>query len=63
MKVWASKIWAFQYNDCYYESSYETMSLHKTKEGAEGAMDKHKRKHPNPYEWQLWRVEPMTVED
>ena len=35
-------IYGFLYNSCVHESSYATMSLHKTKEGAEAAMNKHK---------------------
>ncbi len=36
------KIYQFLYCDCIHESSYTTLSLHKTKEGAELAMNTHK---------------------
>ena len=35
-------IYEFLYCSCIHESSYATMSLHRTKEGAEKAMKKHK---------------------
>lgn len=36
------KIYAFMYNDCVHESAYGVVSLHRTPEGAESAMVKHK---------------------
>ncbi len=36
------KIYEFLYCSCIYESSYATMSLHRTKAGAYKAMKKHK---------------------
>ena len=57
------QVWAFQYNDCYHESSFATMSLHKTKEGAERAMQGDQRDNPNPEKWQLWQVVVITVEE
>lgn len=38
-----NKLWAFLYNSCIHESSYATMSLHFSKEGAEQAMKEHKK--------------------
>lgn len=35
------KVFGFFYNSCIHESAYGLMSLHKTKEGAEAAMQKH----------------------
>jgi len=35
-------IYEFLYCSCVHESSWATMSLHKTKEGAKKAMKKHK---------------------
>jgi len=37
-------VYAFLYNGCVHESSYATMSLHKTEAGAIAAMTKHKEK-------------------
>ena len=36
------KVYAFLYNSCIYESAHATMSLHKTRKGAEMAMEVHK---------------------
>jgi hypothetical protein len=38
------KIWQALYNHMTYESSAETLSLHKSKEGAEMAIKKHKHR-------------------
>ena len=35
------KVWKFMYNSSCHESAYATISIHKTKEGAESAMNKH----------------------
>lgn len=43
-------LWAFLYNSCIHESSYATVSLHYTKEGAEKAMALHKEEKRK--EWQ-----------
>jgi len=37
-------LYAFLYNCCIYESSWATVSLHYSKEGAEKAMQEHKQK-------------------
>lgn len=44
------KLFAFLYNGCIHESSYATMSLHITKEGAEKAMEAHKKQAIIEYE-------------
>ncbi len=36
-------IYKFEYNDMIYESSSYTISVHKTREGAERAMSNHKK--------------------
>lgn len=36
------KIFRFHFNSCTFESSYETISIHKTKKGAYKAMKTHK---------------------
>ncbi len=42
MKKKEQIIYEFLYCECIHESSYASLSLHKTKEGAEKAMKKHK---------------------
>jgi len=37
------KVFAAVYCDCIYESAYGTLSLHKTREGAERAIENHKK--------------------
>ena len=34
-------VYEFWYNPCYYESEKECISLHRTREGAERAMEQH----------------------
>ena len=36
------KVYEALYNDCIHESSFATISIHKTKEGAEKAIHEHK---------------------
>ena len=73
------KVYAFLYNSCIYESAYATMSLHKTRKGAEMAMAFHKaekeKEHwdiynrPDDYytspfgEHEDWRVEEIEVQN
>jgi hypothetical protein len=40
----SSCLYAFLYNSCIHESSWATVSLHYSKEGAEKAMQEHKQK-------------------
>ena len=35
-------VYAFMYCDCVFESAFATISLHRSKEGAEKAMEAHK---------------------
>ena len=42
-------VYQFLYNDCIHESSYATISLHKTKEGAEKALNEHRN-----FEFEAW---------
>lgn len=37
-----SKVYGFMYNECIHESSWATVSLHTSREGAEIALEKHK---------------------
>ena len=58
-----NKVYAFQFNDCIYESTYATMSLHRTKKGAYLAMRKYLleewnktlEKHHNWEKWEYFR--------
>lgn len=38
------KVWRFLYCPCIHESAWGTVSLHKTKESAENALEEHKAK-------------------
>lgn len=54
-----NKIYAFKYCDCIHESSYATISLHRTKSGAYSAMRKHLLKEWNRslekhHNWEKW---------
>jgi hypothetical protein len=42
MSIEKEIIWAFMYNDSVCESAYHTVSLHRTNEGAQKALDIHK---------------------
>lgn len=73
------KLYEFLYNDCTHESACETVSLHRTKEGAQKAMEKHKiedkQRHYSmykdgketqkewPYDWQYWGVKSIRVRE
>lgn len=71
-------VYAFMYCGCIYESSFATVSLHRTKEGAEKAMEAHKAEkkewHDKMYadedeedfqfgEFEDWIVEPIEILD
>jgi hypothetical protein len=72
-------VWAFGYNPCIHESATATVSLHRTKRGAEIAMEFHKDECRKEYEhmdkemgpgWQLgfgmheeWDVFPIEIKD
>lgn len=72
-------VYAFLYNSCIHESAFATMSLHKTRKGAEMAMEFHKAQkekdhweiydRPEDYytspfgEYEVWMVEEMEVQD
>lgn len=44
------KAYLAQYNDCIYESSFATLSVHLSKEGAEKAVQEHKDKKYKEWE-------------
>ena len=69
-------LYAFLYNSCIHESSWATVSLHYSKEGAEKAMQEHKQKaldefnemyaNDNEFDFKFgehedWCVEPVEV--
>ena len=69
-------LYAFLYNSCIHESSWATVSLHYSKEGAEKAMQEHKQKELDKFnemyandnefgfkfgEHEDWRVQPIEV--
>jgi hypothetical protein len=43
-------VWAFLYCPCIHESSFATVSLHKTEKGAEIAMEFHKENERKEHE-------------
>lgn len=45
-----SYVWAFLYCHCIHESSFGTVSLHKTEKGAEIAMEFHKENERKEHE-------------
>lgn len=51
------KVYEFWYNNCIYESAAACMSLHRTKKGAEMAMEFHKEEKRKEYE-ELYKDEP-----
>ena len=69
-------IYAFLYNSCIHESSWATISLHYSKEGAEKAMLEHKQNKLDEFiriygidnefdfkfgEHENWCVEPVDI--
>ena len=55
------KLFAFNYCDCIYESSYATVSLHISREGAEAAMNEHIRIAKEEYdEYTQWHKDEMN---
>ena len=66
------KIYAAQYNPCYHESSYGTLSLHRTYQGACVAVRQHEKKILEEWkdmgydavpEYELWRVQEIDLEE
>lgn len=53
-------IYEFLYNSSTEESSYATMSLHRTKEGAEKAMEKHKAKERRKWN-KMYKNQPELI--
>jgi hypothetical protein len=68
-------LYAFLYNPMIHESGYITISIHRTREGAEKAMEWHKKesieediencgKHDPEWDsYKRWKVEEITIKD
>ncbi len=54
-----SKVFEFMYCSCIHESAWATMSIHRTREGAESAMNAHKEKAKADYESDMEGYEPI----
>ena len=50
-------VYSFLYNGCIHESSYATMSLHRTKKGAMDALKKHKLERMKKHSEYIARME------
>ena len=55
------------YNHCIHESSYETLSLHKSEEGAKKAIEIHKaytiKDNGRENTWEKWITRPTELKD
>ena len=68
-------LYAFLYNPMIHESGYITVSIHRTREGAEKALEWHKKEHIEETiedygkydeEWDTfrdWRISEITIQD
>lgn len=52
------KVYAFLYNPCIHESSWGTVSLHKTRRGAEMALEFHKAEQKREWDYIYKGEEP-----
>ena len=71
----STTLYAFLYNPMIHESGYITVSIHRTREGAEKAMEWHKKEHIEQTieecgkydeEWdscRSWKVGEITIKD
>lgn len=65
------KVYEFCYNECIHESSYACISLHKTRRGAEMAMEFHKKQIADEYaeiemeipDYMDWGISERIIED
>ena len=65
------KVYEFWYNECIYESAAQCMSLHRTRKGAEKAMERHKKETEDEWErmglkipdYMIWGIEERTIEE
>jgi hypothetical protein len=56
-------LYAFLYNPMIHESSSQTVSIHRTREGAEKALEWHRKGIVNLGNEKEWRIEEITVKD
>lgn len=65
------KVYEFWYNECIYESAAQCMSLHRTREGAEKAMERHKKEVADKWGQEgvenfvdmAWGIEERIIEE
>jgi hypothetical protein len=58
-------VWLAEFDPCVFESGFELVSVHRTKVGAEQALEKHRRRYQKktaPQDWQQWRVRDVTAD-
>ena len=69
-EVTMDKVYEFWYNECIYESAAQCISLHKTRKGAEKAMEFHKKETEDEWkrmglkipDYMIWGIEERTIE-
>lgn len=58
------KVYVAEYSPLIFESGFEVISIHKTKEGAEKALEKHKKKNSKfGVMYKEWRVNNYQVKE
>lgn len=66
------KVYAAEYNPIIFESSYGIISLHQTREGAEKAMEHHKKQTAKEWrrtgydgvrDYEKWQVREIEVKE
>ena len=65
------KVYEFWFNECTYESAAQCMSLHRTREGAEKAMERHKKEIADEWrriglktpDYMDWGIEGWIIEE
>lgn len=56
----SDKVYAFEYCPCIHESSLGVISLHRTKKGAEIAMELHKNEKKKEFDALYDNIEPVS---
>lgn len=70
-EVTMDKVYEFWYNECIYDSDAQCISLHKTREGAEKAMERHKKETEDEWkrmglkipDYMFWGIEERIIEE
>ena len=70
-KIIIDKVYEFWFNECIYDSAAQCISLHKTREGAEKAMERHKKETEDEWkrvglkipDYMIWGIEERTIEE